>query len=129
MKVLTPAAFGRAILWACAAAAAAAAISSISVVLEADGPTKLVETWRGYGYAAFAALFAVLAHRPDTSLGVWAAVILNKIALTVTAVVYRSEASIAGTDTVIAWDGALSVLLIIAFVLTRGRAPRVAATR
>ena len=111
---------GRALLWIAAAAAALAAVSSIPTVLSAGGATQIVETWRGYGFAAFTILFATLARRPQLSRGVWAAVILNKVALTLTALVYASRGGVAGTGAVIGWDGALSVLLIAALILTRG---------
>jgi hypothetical protein len=120
LSALSATTVGKALLWIDAVAAALAAGSSIPVVLAADGATRLVETWRGYGFATFAILFAALALRPRMSRGVWAAVILNKVALTLTALVYATQGGVAGTGTVIVWDGALSVLLIAALMLTRG---------
>ena len=55
---------GQALMWIAAAGAAGAALSSIATVLGADGPTKIVETWRLYGLVVFAGLFALLALRP-----------------------------------------------------------------
>jgi hypothetical protein len=120
MTTPSAATLGRAALWVAAATAATAAVGSIPVVLGADGPTAIVETWRAYGLAVFAILFAVLARRPHASRGVWAAIILNKVALTVTAIIYADQGGIPGTGTIIGWDGALALLLIAAFVLTKG---------
>ncbi|MEV0805252.1 hypothetical protein [Micromonospora sp. NPDC050200] len=120
MTTLSATTLGRAALWVAAGAAATAAVASIPVVLDADGPTTIVETWRTYGLAVFAILFAVLARRPHASRGVWAAIILNKVALTVTAIIYAGQGGIPGSGAIIGWDGALALLLIAAFVLTRG---------
>lgn len=45
---------------------------------------------------------------------------LNKLALTVTALAYAARAGISGTGSVIAWDGGLLLVLIAAYACCRG---------
>ncbi len=121
----TPARVGReriarSLLWLAAAGAAASAFSAIGAVLEADSATKVVETWRAYGFVVFAGLFALLALRPRGYRGVWELVIFHKVALTVTAVGYAASGGIADTGMIVSWDGGISVLLVAAYVLSRG---------
>ncbi|MFF2082299.1 hypothetical protein ACFVVM_00895 [Nocardia sp. NPDC058176] len=108
------------LLWLAAAGAAVAALSSIPAVLDAGSATKIVETWRGYGFVVFAGLFALLALRPHGYRGVWELVIFHKVALTLTAVVFAVQGGVDDTATVIVGDGILSVLLVLAYVLARG---------
>lgn len=108
------------LLWLGAVAAAASALFAIGDVMAAGGSTTVVETWRAYGFVVFAGLFALLALRPRGYRGVWELVIFNKVALTVTAVLYAIHGGIAGTGMIIGWDGGLSVLLITGYVLSRG---------
>ena len=109
----------QALLWLAAVAAAGSAVSAVSDVAAAGGTTRVVETWRAYGFLVFAGLFVLLALRPHGYRGVWELVIANKVALTVTALAYASSGGIAGTGTIIGWDGGLSVLLVAAYVLSR----------
>ncbi|MGW5382449.1 hypothetical protein [Nocardia sp. NPDC003963] len=118
----------RALLWLAAAGALASAVTAVGGVAAAEPAVKVVETWRAYGYVVFAGLFALLALRPNGYRGVWELVILHKVALTVTAIVYRSNDAIEGAGTVLAWDGGLSVVLLVAYLLCRGWASP-AATR
>ena len=111
----------RVLMGIAALAAAASAVGSIGAVRDADAAIKMLETWRGYGFLVFAGLFALLALRPRQYRGVWELVIFNKIALTVTAVLFGG--AVLGTGTVIVWDGGLSVLLLIAYVGCRGWRP------
>ena len=101
-----------------ALAAAASAVGAITLVKNSSPAIQMVETWRGYGYLVFAGLFALLAWRPRHYRGVWELVIMNKIALTVTAVLFGS--AVIGTGTVVVWDGALSALLLLAYLSCRG---------
>jgi hypothetical protein len=55
----------------------------------------------------------LLARRPRAYPGVWELAILNKVALTITAL-------FTGDGTVLAADGVLSALLVAAYVLARG---------
>ncbi len=96
-----------------------AALTQIPVVLDAGSATKVVETWRLYGFVVFAGLFALLAVRPLGNLTVWLLAIGDKLALTLTAFCYQARGGIADTDTIITWDGGLAVVLIVAFVLSR----------
>ncbi len=109
----------QAMLWLAAVAAAISAITAIGDVATADGSSKVVETWRAYGFVVFAGLFALLALRPHGYRGVWELVIFNKLALTVTAILYSVHGGVADTGTIIGWDGGLSVLLVAAYVLSR----------
>jgi hypothetical protein len=111
---------GRVLLWLAAAGAAAAALGAYGAVADAEPAVTVVETWRAYGFVVFAGLFALLAVRPRGYRGVWALVIFHKVAMTVTALVYTRNAAIEGTGTILVWDGTLSVLLVLAFVLCRG---------
>jgi hypothetical protein len=94
---------GRVLLWIAAVGAAGAAVSAISTVLGADGTTKVVETWRLYGFVLFAGLFFLLALRPLGYRGVWELAVLNKAALTATALAYAARGGISGTGSIIAW--------------------------
>ncbi|MGW5671734.1 hypothetical protein [Micromonospora sp. NPDC003776] len=111
---------GRVLLWLAAAGAVAAALGAYGAVADAEPAGTVVETWRAYGFVVFAGLFALLAVRPRGQRGVWALVIFHKVAMTVTALAYTRNPAIEGTGTILAWDGALSVLLVLAFVLCRG---------
>ena len=52
--------------------------------------------------------------------GVWELAIFHKAALTLTALAWRSaEPPVAGAATVVTVDGALTVLLVAAYLLTR----------
>ena len=99
--------------------AVGAAVTQIQVVFDAGGATKVVETWRLYGFVVFAGLFALLAVKPLGNLAVWLLVIMNKLALTVTGLAYQAHGGIADTGTVITWDGGLTVLLLAAFAVSR----------
>lgn len=110
---------GRALLWLAALAAAAAALGAYGTVVDAEPAVTVVETWRAYGFVVFAGLFALLALRPRGYRGVWPLVIFHKVAMTVTALAYTRNAAVEGTGSILVWDGALSVLLVLAFVLCR----------
>ncbi|MGS2648594.1 hypothetical protein [Streptosporangium sp. G12] len=110
----------RIMLWLAAAGAAGAALTAAGTVWDADGATKVVETWRAYGLVVFTGLFVLLALAPRGYRGVWELVIFHKIALTVTALLYAAHGGIADTATIAGWDGTVSVLLVGAYVLSRG---------
>lgn len=111
---------GRVLLWLTAVGALAAALGAYGAVADAEPAVKVVETWRAYGFVVFAGLFALLAVRPQGHRGVWALVIFHKVAMTVTALAYSRNTAIEGTGTILVFDGALSVLLVLALVLCRG---------
>lgn len=115
---VTPEAVASALLWMCAIAAALAAISGVGTVLAADPGTRFVELWREVGFVTFSILFAAVAWAPRTApTGVWVALIVNKLILTAVGVAWAASA--AGAGSAMWWDGALTVLLVTAFALTR----------
>jgi len=117
MRTTTPSIrWGRGLLAVCSVGALVAALAAVPAVRAAGPATRFVEVWRGYGFATFAVLFAVLALRPYVSRGVWLAVLSNKLALTVTAVAWLD---VPGTRQGLWWDGGLTVLLVAALLLTR----------
>jgi hypothetical protein len=107
------------LLWVAALAAAVSAVTAIGVVAEADAATRMVETWRALGYAAFAGLFGLLAWRPRANLAVWAIVLAHKAALTGLALLYASRGMAEGTGSILVWDGGLTVVLLVALALAR----------
>lgn len=108
------------LLWLCAAAAALAAASALPVVLSATTATRFVEAWRLVGFATFAGIFAVIAYAPRrVPVGIWVAVIANKLVLTVLGIAW--VATVDGAASAVVWDGSLTVLLAVAFGLTRAR--------
>ncbi|MGW4155878.1 hypothetical protein ACWEDF_22265 [Micromonospora chersina] len=111
---------GRVLLWLAAIGAVAAALGAYGAVADAEPAVTVVETWRAYGFVVFAGLFALLAVRPRGHRAVWVLVIFHKVAMTMTALAYSRDAAIEGTGTVLVFDGALSVLLVLALVLCRG---------
>ncbi|MEV6772413.1 hypothetical protein AB0N05_27645 [Nocardia sp. NPDC051030] len=112
--------------WLAALSALAAALSSIADLHHAGNETLVVQAWRMYGLFLCAGLFAVLARQPDRNGAIWALMIANKLALTVTAIYFLDRGGVADAGTTVAWDGGLTVALIAAFVLcslgTRARA-------
>ncbi len=104
-------------------AAVAAALSAVFALVDlgaVDAQTAVVATWRAYGLVVFAGLFALLAWRPLSYPGVWELVIFHKVALTLTALVYAAGEGVADTGTILLWDGALSVVLVLAYLSCRG---------
>jgi hypothetical protein len=108
------------LMWLSAVAAFASGVTAIGDVSTASHVTMMAYVWNCYGYFVFAALFALLALRPNGYRGLWEIVILNKVALTATALFLASDQTITGTSTVIMWDGGLSVVLIVSYILCKG---------
>ena len=103
-----------------AAGAVLAAIPALVALPDAARESALVEAWRAYGLLVFAGLFALLARRPLALRGLWELVLLHKLALTLTAALLAARGGAADTGTVLVSDGALSALLLTAYVLCRG---------
>jgi hypothetical protein len=104
-------------------AAVAAALTAVPAVLAlpgAEGGTELLEAWRAYGLVVFAGLFVLLGRHPLAQRGLWELVIFHKVALTFTAMAFAVHSVAADACTVLVADGALSVLLVTAYVLCRG---------
>jgi hypothetical protein len=78
----------------------------------------VVEIWRFAGFVLFSGLFALLAYRPLHYAGVWELVIVNKLALTIVALTYASDADGAGEVALV--DGVLTGVLFAAYLLSRG---------
>lgn len=112
---------GRALLWLVAVEAVGASVAAVSDVINASGSVLVVETWRMYGLMLCVGLFVLLALRPRVHGAVWALVIANKAALTVTATAYALHGGVDEATTIAGWDGSITVLLIVAYVLCRGR--------
>lgn len=102
-----------------AAAALFAFITGLGVATGSGPATQQVEWWRELGYLMFAGIFVLLAIGPRRYPGLWELVILDKAALTVVEVVLiQNDASDAATTA--ASDGILTVVLIAAYLLSRG---------
>jgi hypothetical protein len=108
----------RVLMGLAAAGALAAAATSIQVVRNAGPESQMVEIWRLAGFVLFSGLFALLAYRPLHYAGVWELVIVNKLALTIAALTYASDAAGAGAVAVV--DGILTGVLLAAYLLSRG---------
>jgi hypothetical protein len=102
-----------------AVGAAGAAISDVPTVLAAGPGTAVVEVWRLYGFALFTGLFAYLAVKPHGPRGIWALVIANKLALTITGIAFAVHGGVTGAADVVIWDGSLTVVLAVACVAGR----------
>ena len=98
--------------------AGVATVGAIHTVSDADAATRVVETWRVLGLALFTGVFALLAYRPRHFAGVWELVIANKFALAAFGIAYGAGTKNAGQ--ILAIDGAIAVILLAAYVLSRG---------
>jgi hypothetical protein len=108
----------RIILGLCAVGALAATAVTAGEVVDAEGTVRVAETWRLAGLPVFAGLFVVLAAAPRRVAGLWELIIANKIALVVAGATYLSGVE-GGSDFVYV-DGALVILVVTAYVLSRG---------
>jgi hypothetical protein len=108
----------QALLMLAAFGAIVAVVGAASTVADAGPATRMVETWRMLGFGFFAGVFLLLAYRPRLYAGIWELAILNKLGLTLTALSFG-----AGTDgarTALVADGAVTLMLLAAYVLSRG---------
>ncbi len=94
-------------------------VTSIGSVAAGDPAAQVVETWRMYGFIVFAGLYALLAFWPRRYAGVWELVILDKVALAITGLVLLGR-GVADAQTILIFDGALAVITLVAYALTRG---------
>jgi hypothetical protein len=108
----------QALLVLAALGALTAVVEAVAAVADAGPETRMVETWRMLGFGVFAGMFALLAYRPRVYAGIWELAIVNKLALTVAAFAYG--AATVGASTAIIADGAITVMLVAAYVLSRG---------
>jgi hypothetical protein len=99
-----------------------AGASAFANVANATNATLIVEVWRVVGFFTFAALFTLLAVKPETDRVVWWIVLLNKLALTIVGfTLFISGKEIAGVNDVLIFDGGLTILIFFAFMLSRKR--------
>ncbi|MEV5539793.1 hypothetical protein AB0L13_23335 [Saccharopolyspora shandongensis] len=108
----------RALLVLAAAGAVAAVAGAVGTVAAAGPATRMVETWRMLGFGVFAGVFLLLAYRPRLYAGIWELAILNKLGLTLAALSYGSGTDGAGVALIA--DGAVTAILLAAYVLSRG---------
>lgn len=108
---------GRGLMWLAALGALAAFVSGLASLSTAASETIWVETWRLFGFLVFTGMFALLALRPRRSAGIWELAFFHKAGMAVSALFLSGakEAAPAG-----AIDGGLAILIVIAYVLTRG---------
>ncbi|MEV0155507.1 hypothetical protein AB0H57_17435 [Micromonospora sp. NPDC050686] len=108
----------RTLLALAAVGAVAAAAGAVGAVGEAGPATRMVETWRMLGFGVFAGVFLLLAYRPRLYAGIWELTILNKLALTLAALSFGSGTDGAGAALIA--DGAITLILLAAYALSRG---------
>lgn len=108
----------RIILGLCAVGALAASAATAGQVIDAEGTLRVAETWRLAGLPVFAGLFVILGAGPRRVAGLWELVIANKIALAAARATYLSGTE--GASDFVYVDGALIILLLAAYGLSRG---------
>lgn len=99
--------------------AAVAAAGSIGSVMQASDATKALEVWRMIGFFTFSGLFGLLAIRPLAYKGIWELAILNKLALAIAGALFVTQGNIEGAQDMLIFDGMLTIMLIVAYVLVR----------
>lgn len=108
---------GRGLMWLAAVGALIAFISAIPTVKSAGPNTIWIETWRLFGFLVFTGMFVLLALRPRSSAGMWELAFFHKVAMTITALLIPGAEQAASAGMI---DGVLAVLIMIAYILTRG---------
>jgi len=100
-------------------AAAPGCAPHIGAAQTAGPATQQVETWRMFGFLMFAGVFVLLGLWPRRLPGQWELTIANKVGLTVAEALLIGNHA-AGAQFAATADGILSVLLIAAYLLSRG---------
>jgi hypothetical protein len=95
-----------------------AVVGAAQTVADAGPATRMVETWRMLGFGFFTGVFLLLAYRPRVYAGIWELAILNKLGLTFTALAFGSGTD--GARTALIADGAVTLMLLAAYVLSQG---------
>ncbi len=108
---------GRALMALAALGALVAFFSAVGAVRAASAATVWVETWRMFGFLVFTGLFALLALRPRASAGIWELAFFHKAAMAVSALLLPGVAGAASAGAI---DGALAIMILLAYLLTRG---------
>jgi hypothetical protein len=93
-------------------------VSSVGMVTGASLAMQQVEAWRMIGFLMFSGVFVLLGLWPRRYPYLWELIIANKVALTLVQLILISRATNAMTDGVV--DAAVSVFLILAYILSRG---------
>jgi hypothetical protein len=94
-------------------------LSGIGESVAASPATQVVEIWRTYGFGIFSGLFLLLAFFPRRYPGIWELVILDKAALAITGLILLGH-DIKDASTILFSDGMLALIIVLAYVLTRG---------
>jgi hypothetical protein len=107
---------GRALLGACAVVALLAAVGALLALPGTGTETVLIDAWRALGLAVFGGLFALVARDPTGYSGVLELAIAHKLAVALTASIWRDTPD---AFLVLAVDGALAAVLMVAYILLR----------
>ncbi len=108
---------GRALMALAALGALGAFLTGVGAVQAATAATVWVETWRMFGFLVFTGMFAMLALRPRASAGIWELAFFHKAAMAVSALLMPGAAGAASAGAI---DGALALIILLAYLLTRG---------
>jgi hypothetical protein len=93
-------------------------VDGIAVTRAAEPGTQVVEAWRTLGFFVFTGLCVLCAMRPRQVPGAWELVILHKAGIALVALMLLGGARDAGT--VVAIDGAMALMVTVAYILSRG---------
>ena len=96
-----------------------ALITSFGVATTSSPEIQQVEWWRVFGFLLFTGLFVLLAFWPRRYPGLWELLILDKALLTIAEVVLIWNHAKDAVTTAEA-DGILTVILLAAYLLSRG---------
>ena len=108
----------QALLVLAALGAVVALIGAVGTVANAGPATRMVEMWRLLGFGFFAGVFLLLAYRLRLYAGIWELSMLNKLGLSLAALSFGSDT--VGASTALVADGAVTLFLVAAYVLSRG---------
>jgi len=100
------------------AGAFVAFVSAIAATRSAGPETQVVEAWRMLGFLVFTGLCLLCALRPRQVPGAWELVIFHKAAIALVALTFLGGAR--DTGTVVAIDGAMALMVAVAYLLARG---------
>jgi hypothetical protein len=107
------------LLLLCALGAFISFFLNIENVAAVDSATKVVEIWRLYGFLVFTGLFVLLAIYPRRYAGVWELVILHKAAVSITIPLLIKNIT-PDIQSIAITDGVLVILVLMAYILTKG---------
>lgn len=116
-KSLTKLRIAQVLLIILAVLAALAGVGAFSAVTAANDTVIVVEIWRMIGFFTFAALFSVLASKPQGNRSLWIIVIANKLALTIAGLILLERSNVNGATDLLIFDGFITVILVIASIL------------